>query len=53
MLIATWAFADGEKNRMFQDSDEPSGLSGPRIVLVMRAGATSGFHAFARSSAIL
>ncbi|MBK6805973.1 MAG: hypothetical protein IPG84_14530 [Betaproteobacteria bacterium] len=25
-MIATWAFADGEKNRMFQDSDEPSGL---------------------------
>ena len=52
VLTATLAFAEAEWNMMFHASDEPSGLSGPRIVFVIRAGAASAFQAFARSSAI-
>jgi hypothetical protein len=52
VLIDTLAFADGEKNMSDHASDDPSGLSGPRLVFVMRAGTASGLHAFACPSAV-
>src|SRR5262245_30536634 len=53
VLIMTLAFAEGEKNIKFQASDLPCSSSGPKLVLVMRAGTASGFHAFALASAFV
>jgi len=53
VLIMTLAFAESEKNLRFQASDLPCSSSGPKLVLVMRAGTASDFHAFALASAFV
>ena len=52
VVTDTWALADGEKKFTTHASADPSGLSGPMVVLLMRAGTTSLFHAFAWPSAM-